>query len=288
MRKNITIYLASLLSVLVLFNSCKKDYETIQNIDDAKIQAFTAGKGFTKDPSGYYYKITDPGNGADLKNSDSVFYSYNFKSLSGTVFNQSSNVIIPGDYLGYTDRFVVGSASYLFTPIREVYSKLKRGGKATLILPSYMAFGKNGINSSPVNIESNEIIVLDLGIYAQAKKHEINEVEIDNFVAANKLTLTKDPSRARYQIITPGTGTDAITLNSTITFNYTRRFLDGTVAESSTGGVTSSVVADLITGWQKILPGRVTAGGKLRLVLPGDLVAGTAMDFDIEIVSVTN
>ncbi|RZJ22054.1 MAG: hypothetical protein EON51_09155 [Acinetobacter sp.] len=33
---------------------------------------------------------------------------------------------------------------------------------------------------------------------------------VDKFIANNNLTLIKDPSRARYNIITPGTGTTAI------------------------------------------------------------------------------
>lgn len=286
MQKKLTIYLTSLLAMIVLFNSCKKEYESIQNIDEAKIQAYTNGKGYTKDASGYYFKITDAGTGSELKNTDSVFYSYKFSSLDGRVFNESSNVVIPGNFLGYTDRFLIGVNSYLFTPIREVYSRLKRGGKATLVMPSYLAFGKNGLSTQ--NIDPNEVIVVDLGIYTQAKMHEIDELEIQNFIAKNNLTLTKDASRARYAILTPGTGTDAITLNSTIQANYTVRYLDGSVLQSNTDGSFSEVLADLYKGWQLILPGRVKAGGKLRLVLPSDLANGTPLDFDIEILSVTN
>jgi FKBP-type peptidyl-prolyl cis-trans isomerase len=290
MLKKITLYATALIGVLVLFNSCKKDYETIENIDDAQINAYIKKNNLnmSKDPSGYYYSILDPGTGNVLKNSDSIYYSYTFRSLDGRVLNQTTDLSIPGTFLGYTDRFSIGNTSYVFTPVREVLARLKRGGKANLIIPSYMAFGRNGL--SDIEVGPNESLVLNLGIYPLSKKHEIDDFSIQSFITKNKLTLTKDPSRAYYNIITPGTGTDAITTSSTITANYTVRYLDGSVLQASTDGTFSSVLDGLYEGWQLILPNKVRAGGKLRLVIPSDLAGGGAqpLDFDIEIISVKN
>ncbi|KQR72321.1 FKBP-type peptidyl-prolyl cis-trans isomerase [Pedobacter sp. Leaf176] len=287
--KNFTkISLFSLLLATLLISACKKEYDSIEVVDDAAIQAYLKSNNLnmTKASTGYYYNVVTPGTGDVIKNSDSVYYSYTFKLLNGTVINQTSDLIIPGTFLGYTDRFTIGASSYLFTPVREVLSMLKRGGTAKLIMPSNLAFGKNGL--SAINVGSNESIVVDLGVYNFTKKHEVDEYEINKFIATNGLTMTKDPSRARYNIITPGTGTDAITTNSTITVNYTVRYLDGTQLETNTDGTYSPILNTLYQGWQLILPGKVTAGGKLRLILPSDLANGTPLDFDIEIVKVTN
>ena len=289
MNKFTKLSLFALLLVTTIFSSCKKEYESIESVDDAAIQAYLKKNNlsFDKDTKGYYYKVTTPGTGATIANQDSVYYSYTFKTLSGQVLNQTSDLMIPGTFLGYTDRFTINSVSYVFTPIREVLTKLKRGGKATLIMPSSMAFGRNGV--SFLNIGSNENILIDLGIYAESKRHEIDEFEINKFVTNNNLTLIKDPSRARYSITTPGTGTDVINVNSTIVANYTVRYLDGTVLQSSTDGTFTDVLSNLYKGWQLILPGKVTAGGKLRLIIPADLANGVSpLDFDIEIVKVTN
>lgn len=289
MNKFTKLSLFALLLATTIFSSCKKEYESIESVDDAAIQAYLKKNNlsFDKDTKGYYYKVTTPGTGDVVKNQDSVYYSYIFKTLSGQVLNQTSDLMIPGTFLGYTDRFTINSVSYVFTPIREVLTKLKRGGKATLIMPSSMAFGKNGV--SFLNIGSNENILVDLGIYSGAKRHEIDEFEINKFIANNNLTLIKDPSRARYSITTPGTGTDVINVNSTIVANYTVRYLDGTVLQSSTDGTFTDVLSNLYKGWQLILPGKVTAGGKLRLIIPADLANGVSpLDFDIEIVKVTN
>lgn len=287
MNKFTKLGLFAILLATVVFSSCKKEYESIQSIDDAAIQTYLRQNNlsFTKDPTkGYYYKITTQGTGNAVANQDSVYYSYTFKTLSGQVFFQSTDLMIPGNYLGYTDRFTFNQQQFLLTPVREVLSKLNRGGKATLIMPSYMVFGKNGL--SALNIASNENIIVDLGLYVESKRHEIDELEINKLIANNNLTVTKDPSRARYSIITPGTGTDAINLNSTIVANYTLRTLDGVVVPQP--AQITDVLSNLFKGWQLIIPGKVTAGGKLRLILPSDLANGMPLDFDIEIVSVKN
>lgn len=289
MNKFTKLGLFTLLLATVIFSSCKKEYDSIESVDDAAIQAYLKKNNlnYSKDASGYYYSVPVNSPGTALKYSDSVFYSYTFKTLSGQVLNQTSDLMIPGTYLGYTSSFTIGSTPYAFTPISDVLLKLKRGEKGTVIIPSNMAFGKNGL--STLNIGSNENIIVDLGIYSFTKKHEVDEFEINKFIADNKLTMTKDPSRARYNIITPGTGADVITTNSTIVANYTVRYLDGTQLETSADGGFSSVLNALYKGWQIVLPGRVTAGGKLRLIIPTDLAGGTTpLDFDIEIVSVTN
>ncbi|QXU40646.1 FKBP-type peptidyl-prolyl cis-trans isomerase [Pedobacter sp. D749] len=289
MNKFTKLGLFTLLLATVVFSSCKKEYETIESVDDTAIQTYLKQNNlsFTKDATkGYYYKITTQGTGSAVANQDSVYYTYTFKTLSGQVLKQISDLMILGTYLGYTDQFAINSntVNYVFAPVREVLTKLNRGGQATLIMPSHLAFGKNGL--SALNIGSNENILVDLVMYSESKRHEIDELEINKLIANNNLTMIKDPSRARYSITTPGTGTDAINLNSTIVANYTLRTLDGVVVPQA--GQITDVLSNLFKGWQLILPGKVTAGGKLRLILPSDLTNGAPLDFDIEIVSVTN
>lgn len=280
MRKKLTIYSFALLGILVLLNSCKKEYETIESIDDAKIQAYIKQNNLTmtKDPSGFYYQVVQQGTGDVLQNKDSVFYTFNIKSLSGVVYQETKPYTNYGTYLGYITP----------TPFRiAIANNLKRGGSVKLIIPSHLAFGKNGSG----NIPSNEVVVAEVSTNSQKTQWELDDNKIITFLTAKGITATKDPSRAYYNIITPGTGTEAINLNSTIVANYKVRHLDGTVLEESTAGAFSGVLGALYKGWQIILPNRVTAGGKLRLVIPSDLAGPgevNVLDFDIEIVSVTN
>lgn len=287
--RRITLNTGVLLSMLlVLFSSCKKEYGSIEELDEKNIQAYLDANSqvqFNGHTDGYYYTILEPGTGAEIKNSDSIFYSFAFKSLFGKVYNETHYLRVPGTYLGYSDVFIIAGTGYLFKPVREVYSLLKRGGKAQLILPSRMAFGKNGLSSA--GIGPNETLLVELGISPYTKKHELDEAMMTQFIADNNLTFTTDPSRIRYNITTPGTGTEQIGDFSTITCNYTGRYLDGTVFDSGTEA--SLRIDQLIKGWQLILPGNISEGGKIRMLIPSDLAYGNeVLDFDIEITGVTN
>jgi FKBP-type peptidyl-prolyl cis-trans isomerase FkpA len=286
MIKNITRYVFPILAIIILFSSCKKEYETIESIDDAKIQTYIKANNLnaTKDASGFYYQINEQGIGGSYGYSDTIYYAYKFKTLSGALLNESSELSIPGELLGYTDRFVINNNKYSLTPIREVFAKLNRGGKATLIMPSKMAFGKNGIDGT--GISANEIILVELSVY---KKHERDDFMIKTFMTKNNLTMTK-LDNAYYNVSTPGSsGGQSINLGSTLTAKYTVKYLSGTVIQSNTDGTFVSELLGLYKGWQLILPGRVTKGGKLRMLIPSALGDGTTpLDFEIEIVDVTN
>lgn len=299
MLKKLSQFTFAFIGLAVLFSSCKKDYESIQVVDERNIQEYITKNNITaiKDPSGFYYQITNPGTGADLVSSDSVFYSFDFKHATNASIAKSGDYNIPTTLLGYTDRFSLGGVGYTVTPIRLVMSMLKRGGSAKVIIPSKMIFGKNG--NSLLNVESNEIVAVDLNVFNETHQWETDERLINKFIAANNLQVAKDPSRVRYTVSAPGTGTDAINENSTITTNYTGRLLDGTVFDSNVTGTFSTQLKSLVKGWILTLPGKVTKGGKIRIIIPSDLGYGTSspsalipvnscLDFDIEIVDVKN
>jgi len=278
-------YLLALFAVLTLFTSCKKEYETTEELDNRNIKSYKdAHPSLTfVDIDGYSYSITDQGAGSSVVNTDSVYYSYAFKSTSGTVYNQTNDLYIPATFLGYTDRFSIGTAAYTFKPVREVLSKLKRGGKAVLLLPSRMAFGKNGLTA--FGIGSNETIVVELGLYSFEKRHQADAFEIQTFITKNNLTFSTDPLGVKYNVSTPGTGADLVSSTTTFVCNYTGRYLDGTVFDQGSGATFR--LGDLVAGWE-VLAGKVSAGGKIRIIIPSHLAyKDRPREFEIEITSVT-
>ncbi|WP_316804718.1 FKBP-type peptidyl-prolyl cis-trans isomerase [Pedobacter nototheniae] len=282
--KKYTIALFSLLTAAVLFTACKKDYESIQSVDDAAIQAYIKKNNLnmTKDPAGtgVYYQVVTPGTGNVFANQDSVFFTYEEKSITdGTVYAYTTPYNASGTYFGYMTNTFSGSWG-------SALKGQRFGAKVRILIPSNLAYGKNG--STTYNVPSNAVLDTYVNTYTYTTKWQLDDFYINTFLTDNKLTAVKDPSRVYYIMGTPGTGADAISLSSTIVANYTLRYLDGTVVQTSTDGAFSGVLSTLYQGWQKILPGRLTAGGKIRLFIPSDLAGGRAADFDIEIVSVTN
>ncbi|TKC13212.1 hypothetical protein FA048_06290 [Pedobacter polaris] len=284
MRKKITLYTVALLGMIVLLNSCKKEYESIESIDDAKIQAYIKQNNLTmtKDPSGFYYQVLDPGTGTVVLNKDSIFFNLNVQSLSGTSYYTTAQYSNEGTYLGYM----------VPPPYRIALNGIKRGGKVRVILPSHLAYGKNGSGAIP----SNEIISSTLTIYPEASQIDIDDKLIRDFLAAKGITATKSPSRVYYQVLTVGTGI-SVDIASTITVKYAGRLLNGSVFDQSVGDATlQSPLSSLIKGW-KVLLG-MQKGAKVRIFIPSDLGYGLAaqtsipassvLDFDIELVDVTN
>lgn len=296
MIKKLSLYAFALLGCLVLFNSCKKEYESIDTIDKRAIQDYITKNNLVgvKDTLGYYYQIITPGTGNTVANSDSVYYTYNFTHTNGTSILKNGDYQIPGTFLGYTDRF-----SFKTIPgVRLTLAKLKRGGTARVIIPSSMAFGKNG--NTTLGVESNEIIVIELAMLPYLHQYQVDNFLINKFVTANNLVTVKPPSRIQYIVSSVGTGADILP-TSKITVKYTGRLLNGTVFDSSTDGVEFSL-DQVIQGWTLGIPGNVKVGGKIRLLIPSDLAYGTksqtdgignvtipgnsCLDFDIEVVSI--
>lgn len=284
--KNTSKYILASLAVMLLFNSCEKEYESIESIDDAKIKAYIQKNNIpaVKDPSGFYYQILEPGTGGPLLNKDSVFYTSVVKSLTGTTYYEPKEFSNEGTYLGYVTPVAYRTAMYT----------INRGGKVRVIVPSYLAFGKNGSGSVP----SNEVVVSDISVFLESKQWQLDDRIIVNFIAAKGLTgFTKHPSRVYQNISTVGTG-DKITSLSTITVKYKGRLLNGTVFDESGTKDLVNALSDLIPGWRKVLIG-VAKGTKMRILIPSDLAYGlrtdqptipanSVLDFDIEIVDVSN
>lgn len=282
MSKNIPKYIFALLAVLVLFNSCKKEYEKIEDIDEAKIQAYIQKNNVAaiKDPSGFYYQVLEQGTGEPMLNKDSLFYKLTIKSLSGNVYYTSPAFSVNGALLGY-----MTPAAYRIS----LYA-INRGGKVRVIVPSHMAYGKNGDGIVP----PNEVIIAELSTLPQTKLWQVDDELIQEFLVAKGITAIKHPSRIYYNISEEGTG-NLINPLSTIKVKYTGRLLDGTKFDENSEY--EIPIYNLIPGWTKILSGQ-RKGVKMRVFIPSDLgyglvartsiPASSILDFDIEVLDVTD
>ena len=283
MLKKITLYVSAFMGILILFSSCKKEYESIQSIDDAKIQAYIKQNNLTmtKDASGFYYQVLSAGTGIPLVYKDSVFYTVSLKSLTGTSYYSTGTYNVEGNYFGY-----LAPEAY-----RTALTGKNHGATVRVILPSYLAYGKNGTATVP----SNEIIVAEISTRQETTQWQIDDAFIKTFLTANNITALKSLSRVYYKINTAGNG-NVVNAGSTVEVKYTGRLLNGTVFETSGDTAYSSPILDFIKGWQVLIG--MTAGTKVRLFIPSDLAYGTSasstipansiLDFDVEIVSVTN
>lgn len=126
-------------------------------IDDKLIQEHLAKNNIKaqKTASGLYYKKTKEGTGEQAKAGQKVSVNYTGMLLNGEKFD--SNVDPQFQHVQPFE-FMLGTGSVI-KGWDEGIALLKKGGKATLYIPSTLAYGKN--SPSP-KIPANSVLVFDV------------------------------------------------------------------------------------------------------------------------------
>lgn len=126
-------------------------------IDEKLIEEHLAQKKIkaTRTPSGLYYDITKVGTGELAKSGQKVSVNYTGMLLNGEKFD--SNVDPQFQHVQPFE-FMLGTGSVI-KGWDEGIALLRKGGKATLFIPSTLAYGKN--SPSP-KIPANSVLVFDV------------------------------------------------------------------------------------------------------------------------------
>ena len=182
-------------------------------------------------------------------------------------------------------KFVVGTNSFI-KGVDEAVIGMKIGGIRTIIIPSDLAYGEEGIGPIPPNSDLKLVVEL-----LDVKERIVVEMwDVDS----TKLKTTE--SGLQYSIITEGEGETADSGN-VVTVHYSGFLLDGTKFDSS---VERDDPFNFLLGMGQVIPGweeglkLMKKGSKSRLVIPpelgyGGLSVGTIppnsiLIFDVELV----
>ena len=135
------------------FISKKQSYKAAQNL--AEGQAFLAKNALTENvdttASGLQYTSIAEGAAEKISSRDTVWVNYKGTLLDGTVFDENDST-----------RFVANQVIKGWT---EGLGLLGEGGKATLYIPSDLAYGERGNRS----IEPNSVLVFDVEVLKVGK-----------------------------------------------------------------------------------------------------------------------
>ncbi|TAF43328.1 MAG: hypothetical protein EAZ51_06730 [Sphingobacteriales bacterium] len=269
--------------------SCKKETRNLTQVQDEEIKSFLGNSvsNFTKDTSGIYYQILEQPTGDSLKNSDQIFYYQNLKTTEGVQIANSDRFNYVTNFLGYLTRPELGPIGYYKT----IMALAKRGGKIRSIIPSYLAYGKDGSGSL---IKGNAIIDATFEIFDAKNTSAAEDTIISRYIKTLNLNFTRDASGVYYSIISPGNGADVL-ITSTISANYIGKLFNGSQFDASASGIPlTSGFGTLIKGWQILT--KIKKGGKMRILIPSYRAYGSngrsnipgncPLDFEIEVVDV--
>jgi FKBP-type peptidyl-prolyl cis-trans isomerase len=127
------------------------EFEKQKGIDAKVISDYLAKSGLAgkaqKTESGVYYIVTQPGSGPTPNRGDVVQVHYTGKLMNGKVFDSSRTNPQAG---GKPAQFQVG-VGMVIPGWEEGVMKMHKGEKATLIIPSGLAYGPRGNPSIPAN-----------------------------------------------------------------------------------------------------------------------------------------
>jgi len=182
-------------------------------------------------------------------------------------------------------KFVVGGNSFI-KGVDEGIVGMKIGGRRTIIIPSDLAYGEEGIGPIPPNSDLKLVVEL-----MDVKERIVVEMwEVDS----TKLSTTE--SGLQYSIISEGEGENADSGN-VVTVHYSGFLADGTKFDSS---VERDDPFSFLLGTGQVIPGweeglkLMRKGGKARLVIPPELGYGgvsvgtippnSTLFFDVELV----
>jgi len=294
----------------------QKDIEDAQALETRRIDAETEFNTYleenniTVEPleSGLIFIEDKKGRGASPKADDMVSVNLTVKLLDGTKIFSTDDRGEPFEYQ-YGQNFDTRG-------LEEGVGMLKKGGKATLIVPQQIAYGAE---SKGQMIPAYSTIVYEVELLSMRSKEAYDkerealqaqqqaQVEVnknsekalrDKYILDNGVTAQPTVSGLYYIETEAGTGKQALA-GSTVSVHYTGRLLDGTIFDSSIDkGVPFSFRlggGQVIKGWDEAIA-MMSEGGKATLIIPSDLGYGSRDDgtippystlvFDVELVGV--
>jgi peptidylprolyl isomerase len=147
---------------LTLFSSCKDEfkerYEDRQKADEAFIQQYLKDNNITnfqRQASGVYYLPQTPGNGTRVQKTSTVEMH-----VIGRLLNYNNHKFESTYENGQTKRVKIG-ANQVVRGLEEGLQLMQQDEKATIIIPSGLAYGQYGNYST---IPGNAILLYEIAI----------------------------------------------------------------------------------------------------------------------------
>jgi FKBP-type peptidyl-prolyl cis-trans isomerase len=294
--------------------------EKLKGEEPGKIQAYIAKNKVTVAPSvsGIYVITQNPGSGRNIAKTDFVKMNLTVSSIEGKkIFSTlDKNKPITFEY----------GQPFDTKGFDEAIGSMKKGSKATVVVPSAMGFGDKGKKDmtgediiAPFSPVVYDIEVLDLKTKAENEKavkaDEANAkkaaaiamaqepILIQKYLKDNNITAKPNGSGLYYIEKVKGKGAKAVG-GKKVKVHYTGKLFNGKVFDSSLDKKPSKPFeftigkGEVIPGWDEGIS-MMSAGGKATLIIPSklgygergagnDIPAYSPLVFDVELISISD
>jgi len=277
-----------LLFSIIGWLSCKKNTVqlNIEQLDNQTILSYISTNGITGmhrdtvggDTSGIYYQVILNGVPAtSYKYSDSISFVYTIHSFDGLYASIDTTVNHYSDFAGH-----MASKALPYGLQLVVHDVLKKGGSIRVLIPSHLAYGVNGYGvGSKLNVNAriagNQC--LDYYIHSINNEAAYDDQVIRSYLAQNTdlVGYQRTPDGLWYLVHTPGTGTDLITSNTSVTTTFTGFELNATIFDqynTADGSGITQDIPDLAPGLIEGLEKFATTGAYVSFFIPSTLAYG--------------
>ena len=141
--KNILILFVTVASIF-LYSSCdNNDQEKLRKIELEKLAEFIELNypDLKPNPSGLYYIEEQKGSGDTIKAGDRVQIFYSTWTIDSTLIDETQGYSLGHRFEPYD--FIVGLGEAI-SGLEEAVTYMQKGTKASLVIPSELAYGQNG------------------------------------------------------------------------------------------------------------------------------------------------
>ena len=254
-----------------------------------------------KTASGLYYTIATEGTGPNIKAGQMLSVNYTGKLMNGSKFDSNTDTAFH-----HPEPFSVQiGKGNVIKGWDEGMQLLKKGTKATLYIPSGLAYGPQ---DKGAQIPANSILVFDVEILDAedaVSQPEKDDKLLQAYFAKNNIKATKTASGLYYTIAQKGIGENAKP-GKKVTMNYTGKLMDGKAFDSNIDPKFNHVSpftftlgqGNVIKGWDEGVQ-LLNIGTKATFYIPSALAYGpngmggaippnAVLLFDVELVAIDN
>lgn len=272
------------LFILIIFfqgclDSTESDFERQVRQDDEIIQNYLSTNDIEADKlnSGVYYEVLrENSDGKQVAQDHVVGIVYTMTHLEGEFeIETHTDTLNP---VRFSNSYNLNFNAVHPAGLNYSIGEMREGEKFRFYIPSYQAFD-NYSHEDFFDEYSNFILDVDLVEIKTEEEIYYEEIEtIQNYIEEQEIEAESYPNGLYYRQITEGDG-DSPGNSSAVEFHFTRKYLNGSIIETTTDGDPAQVYMNnnqLVEGLEEGLR-FMKEGGTAELIMPSRIAFGKSV-----------